>query len=58
MHLVSALPIECHLEYKLGNLETFVLAYPRLIWKYALWHHFTETTPPTGQTDGAEAARG
>ena len=54
---VSVLAIECHLKYRLDGLEAFVLALPRLIWKYAVWHHPAETTLPTGQTGGTEAAR-
>ena len=54
---MSVLAIECHLKYRLGGLETFVLALPWIIWKYALWHHPAETIPSTGQTDGAEAVR-
>ena len=55
--LESMLAIKCHLKYRFGGLETFVLAIIWIIWKYALWHHPAETTFPTGQSGGAEAER-
>ena len=51
---VSVLAIKCQIEYRLGGLETFVLALPRIISKYALWHHLAETTLLTGQTEATK----
>ena len=54
---VEVLGIECHLEYRLGGLKTFMLTFLLVIWKYGLWHQPAETTHSTGQTDTTEAAR-